>query len=737
MLGFFNMSLYELQRESLKKTFERYQCNFRHLICDDTTYPVVKSLFKEDILNYVYTFYKIDNQERSKNQEKAIYLLDPIAPYSIDCLLADYSHGLRYKDAIVCFLPGMSAQCFSQLQSNKFLMESTKGSFDTIEYLSLRPLENRVFVTGNTCSIPGYYNFAHLGRDLVQYQIDRAVDAMMSMCILTNEYPVVRFYNSALSKQLATTFQNKIDEYYRKHSELTPVNNRTIFLITERAMDLFGPFCHYKYYRSQIFDLMDDHIRKIRSDYTFVYDYEAKTGQGMEKKHIVFDSDDPVFTQLKDVKIEDYTQKIIQMLKDLKHEDNKYSNLKYTSDLSHAAISQSDHMFKKQLVTGHFELINRISSAFQAECILDTIVFENKCATNMGPDRHLYEPVTDELVNLLANQNIFMGNKIRLVIVYAIYRGGLVESDFVKLLKFGMPDKVDSILKLIHNLQKLGVNLIKSSVTNKKEHIQTYFDIKHTTELTNRFVPTFSNIVLRLAQNDLPELYHTRIANNAYNDEEEDNISEDEKTFPYVKGAPMAQLSESFRSVHLGSGARNKSYTSINTVRSQPKWKSMKPSDKTLTRQKLMIFCAGGLTESELSTMISLEPRINKNIFIGSDEIYSTWDMIGDIRLIDDERKNFQFALDAKFNPREVPDFLSQVTKGTSVNVIPSNNTRRGEYMQDKRQQPHEHHHKHHIHHHSNGNDDVRSEAKSKTNNSVPHNKKRGKLFEKLKAFGK
>ncbi|VUG17823.1 DEBR0S2_17128g1_1 [Brettanomyces bruxellensis] len=728
------MSLYELQRKSLKKTFERYQCNFRHLICDDTTYPVVKSLFKEDILNYVYTFYKIDDKERSKNQEKAIYILDPIAPYSIDCLLADYSHGLRYKDAIVCFLPGMNAQCFAHLRANKYLMESVNGSFETIEYLSLRPLENRVFVTGNSCSIPGYYNFAHLGRDLVQYQMDRAVDAMMSMCILTNEYPVVRFYNSPLSKQLATTFQNKIDEYYRKHSELTPVNNRTIFLVTERAMDLFGPFCHYKYYRSQIFDLMDDHIRKIRGDYTFVYDYEAKTGQGMEKKHIVFDSDDPVFTQLKDVKIEDYTQKIIQMLKDLKHEDDKYSNLKYTSDLSHAAISQSDHMFKKQLVTGHFELINRISSAFQAECILDAIVFENKCAANLGSDRHLHEPVTDELVGLLSNQNIFMGNKIRLLIVYAIYRGGLIESDFIKLLKFGMPDKVDSILKLIHNLQKLGLKIIKPSLGGKTEHIQTYFDVKNTTELTDRFVPTFSNLVLRLAQNDLPELYHTCVIDNGYIDEEEDNILEDEKTFPYVKGAPMANLNDSFRNVHLGGTGGSKSRVSVNTVRSQPKWKSMKPSDKTLTRQKLMIFCAGGLTESELGTMISLEPKINKNIFIGSDEIYSTWDMLGDIRLIDDDRKNFRFALDAKFSPRKVPDFLSEVTGGSSKSLIPDNGSKTN--GQGVHQQPHDHHHHlHHLHHHSDVNDDTRSRVKSGSNDKAAHNRKRDKLFGKLKRF--
>ncbi|VEU20877.1 DEKNAAC101747 [Brettanomyces naardenensis] len=708
------MSLYELQKDALKGTFKKYECNYRHLIVDDTTYPIVKLLFKDDILNYVYTFHKIDDSTRSSNRERAMYLLDPVSPYSVECLLADFSRGKRYNDAVVCLLPGLNPISYKRFRENQFLEEATGGKFDTIEYLSLHPIENRVYVTGGTYSVPAYYNFQHMGKDLVQYQMDRAIDSMMSLCILINEYPIVRYYNHPLSKQLATTFQKKLDEYYRRHPDLAPANSKTVFLITERAMDLFGAFCHYKYYRSQIFDLMDDHVRRIRGDYTFVYDYEIKTGEGMEKKHLVFDSEDPIYTDLKDLKIEEYTQKIQQLLASLKKEDDRYKNSKYTSDLSHLVLNQGDHMFNKQLVTGHFQLISQIQDQFEAEQLLDAIVFENKCASSLSTRKHLHEPVTDELVELLANEKIFMGNKIRLLIVYAIYRGGLVESDFYKLLRFGMPDKTESVLELIRNLEKLGFHAIKPSLSVKRRRENTFFGVKDTQELTERMVPTFSNLVLHLAEDKLPELYTTQVDEKNYYARGSDDIDDDDKTFPYVKGAPVDDLDESMGNIHLGTYGSS-------TVRNQPKWKSTRPSDSKLTRQKLLIFCAGGLTQSELSTMISLEPTINRNIFIGADEIYSTWDLLGDIRMINDKRENFKFELDKKFENRKPPAFLYD--NSPNPKELQPHPTKRQE---PKREPETAHHLHHHQHHKTSENTGVKDEKR-----------KRDKFMKKLKSLGK
>ncbi|KAG7885145.1 hypothetical protein KL938_001402 [Ogataea parapolymorpha] len=544
-------------------------------------------------------------------------------------------------------MPGLTKTTYARLKANSNLMKACGNNFDSIDFLSLNPLESRVYVTNNHYSIPALYNPQHFGPDLNEYQVDKAVEAMMSACVLSNEYPIVRYYNSPVSRKIAYLFQQTLDEYYRKHQELSPVNSKTVIFITDRLMDLFAPFCHYKFYRSQIFDLMDTQIRKARGEYTYVYDYQIQTGEGIEKKHLVFDDEDPVYSRLQDLPIEDYTKSIIEQVNELKATEAKFSNLKYASDLSHAALNQADYLFSRQLVTGHFELINKIDKTFRDECILDCMVFESKCASNLNGNKEMYEPLTEELLELLANEKIDTGNKIRLLIVYTYYRGGIVESDLRKLCHFGLPDqsKTDSIVTLFKNFQHLGFNMLKSKPNDKPFRITSYFEIKDTPELTERYVPSLTNIVTRLAYGRLPEVYKE-----TYSSDRDEDAPKD---FPYVKGAPIDDddVGQQFNA----------------PVRNMPKWKSSKQSIDS-SKEKLLIFVAGGLTHSELSTVTSLEAKLNKSIFIGTDELYSTWDLIGDLRLINDERKNFNFPLDEKFARKQVPQHLYERSAATQPN---------------------------------------------------------------------
>ncbi|GME83085.1 unnamed protein product [Ambrosiozyma monospora] len=500
---------------------------------------------------------------------------------------------------------------------------------------------------------------------------------MLSLCILTNEYPVVRYYNSAVSMKLAIEFQKKLDEYYRKNPDLSPVNNKTVFLVTDRSMDMFGPFCHTKYYRSGIFDLMgpeDGMIGVERGSYDYIWKYEARTGQGMETKYLMFDSKDAVYNELKDTTFEEFTKRIVELLNELKVEDDKFNNLKYVSDIAHATLTQNEHLEKKQLITGHFKLIEQISSKFKNENLLDLIVFENKCASNLGPNKEQHEPITEELIELLANETIDMTNKIRLLIVYTYYRGGITESDLTKLLKFSMPEKVESICILFKNFDKLGAKLIKPDLTSKPFHRKTYFGVNDTEELTERYIPSMTNLVTRLANNKLPEAYNTQITGKAfYSADEVDEHSE--MDFPYVKGVSIEDLEMSM----------NDSSSSLpSQVRNQPRWKNAKQQTKELTRQKLLLFCAGGLTNVEVATILSQQAKVNRTIFVGTDEVYSPLDLIGDIRLIDDERMNLNLTLDKKLDrKKQVPKHLFD----KSAPPPPRQQQRRPQQQQQQQQQ--------------------------------------------------
>lgn len=616
----------------------KFRASHRHLIVDDTTYPIIEKLFSDDVLNYVYTCKKIDG-ERSKNRDSALYLLDPTRNYSISCLSADFSKGQRYKDTVVMFLPGPWNLFWDDLLQNEKFKQSLviQSTPHIAEYLSFVPLEPRLFVTGNYHSIPVYYRSDRHGTNYLTYQMDMAVNSMTGLCILTNEYPTIRYYNSPLSKSLAVKFQRRLDEYYREHPDIIPLNSKTIFLITDRTMDMFGPVCHYQFYRSQIFDLMDEVEIERDVDPKAKYAYTVQTGSGATRKTLNFNEHDEIFMELKDLSIENATSRLRTLYSELKKEDAKFSgkSLETANGLRHALVNKDIHAERKALITGHYLLCEKMWKNIEKEHLGDIITFENLCAAGLGPIDRAKVPVTDGLLHLLSNQEINIYNKIRLLISYAIYRHGLIKSDLRKLLMFSMPEKVENVLKLFENLQSIGVIVLKQNLEKPACIKNTYFGIEDTDNQMQLFKPTYSNIISRMVYNQLPEYYNTMtLDTSGYMEDEDESL----KTFPFVKAAPSMSESDSFA-----------------TTRNQPKWKSTKNTNDA-SRQKVILFCAGGLTPSELSSITSLEDELNRNIIIGTDEVYTVWDMLGDVTLINETE--FEFPLQQKLAKKPVPQFI-------------------------------------------------------------------------------
>ncbi|CAI8499778.1 unnamed protein product [Pichia kudriavzevii] len=137
------MSLYQIQKDALISDLNRVSSSHRHLIADDTTYPIIDKLFKDDVLNYVYTFKRIDSPDRSKNRDSALYILDPSRSFSLNCLAADFSKGQRYKDVVVMFIPGHWEHFWENMQKNHYFKESLVLSKVPLilEYMSFVPLE--------------------------------------------------------------------------------------------------------------------------------------------------------------------------------------------------------------------------------------------------------------------------------------------------------------------------------------------------------------------------------------------------------------------------------------------------------------------------------------------------------------------------------------------------------------------------------------------------------------------
>ncbi|OWB79215.1 hypothetical protein B5S32_g3429 [[Candida] boidinii] len=689
------MSLYELQREKLINTLKEANATSKHVITDDLTDSIVTSLIpKNEILTHCYTYNKIDSIERSTGQGSALYFLSA-NDYSIDCLLTDFKYCKRYEYAIIAFMSnsvkytsntngdngmnnsyknpnefvdesGLSPLQLKKLSTCKNLLEvASNGRFEMIDFLNFKTIDQRIFVSDSHYSIPCYFNYENLGYDLYNYQIVKAVNSMLTLCILTNEYPIIRYYNSKISKELAFKLQNSIDQYYAQNTNIEPNFNKTIFFITDRTMDLISPFYYYQTYKSLTFDLIPDLMTKNRGDYNYIYKYDVETGSGIENKTLVLNStDDKFWNELKNKMFSDVVNIIKRYYNDLVEENKSYENV---TDLRHAALTTDDFALKKQLIVGHFKLINKLTTIIgNSSKLSDMMVFESKICSNIIGSKELYEPVTEDLINILDPNNnnngkekdIDISDKMRMLILYAIYRGGIIESDIRKLCYFGIEDKskADSIIEFFKNFKKFGINLIKpdprSKNINSGKKISPYHSISNTDVYTERYTSGLINIISKIAFNRLPEYYSNNKSDRDHNNGSGNGTDNDTHIeFPYTKISPFDDATDT---------SISQSYSSNGNAvpRRRPKW-TAKPSDNyDINRPKMFVFVAGGLTQSEITEFSRLEEKVNKNIFVGTDEIYSTNDLIGDIRLMDSPRDDLELPLDEFLRHRDVPQHV-------------------------------------------------------------------------------
>lgn len=666
-----NSSLIALQ----KKAFEAEIAHLpspKHLIVDATTSPIIEALFGDDILNVFYTFNLIDSPERSKDMSQhAIYLLDPHRRYSIDCMNVDYSHGKRYKSATVMFLPGQYADGWNYLLQNPNFAASFKGMKPQVCYsLGFFPCESHLYITGAYPSIPAYYSKLPQRKDLREYQMEKAVNSMMSMCVLFNELPVIRYFNSPIALALAKQLQDRLLEYARINVNFNPSSNRTIFMITDRTMGIFDALCHYDSYRYFVYDFVLNMELEPGAYPLMTYKYNAVTRSNERiVNEVTFDMHDEVYEALKNKSLPQVLSGLKQYSTEIEKESQRLNQLQELEELEHLwksgkltpeqkqrlqdlrrmwNVTQTlrdklrieKHNQLKSLVNGHINFCNEIKDTKKLAMLRE---YEAICALYIGSPKeasHLMTPTEGLLQCLisLTDEDIF--DKIRLLIIYALSRGGIIRADMKKLLMFSLPRNVDKLMTNLELLNDMGLQVFKENLKVNPEP-KTFFETRPngSSNHVTSFVPTYCNIIEKLANRSLPETYTSKTkVTNGY----ETDIDPSLKTFPYANAGEIQMedtMSYNFES-------------------------KLKFSSTTRQRPRMYIFAAGGLTSSELSMIGNMEEKINHDIYIGTDQIYSVLDMLGDMNEMNSEE--LKFELTEKMSVIKPPSFLGDVTMAIS-----------------------------------------------------------------------
>lgn len=650
-------SLLLMQRENITSQIRSIQTpgSLYCLVLDKASEDVIYNVLpKDQLLRVVASVDRIEGKRRHMPAMQAIYIVE-ISIFNLRCILADIEVS-RYRGATGLFLPLLDQQSEPAqfFKSSHFIQNPAVlrffsfgkvgfGFFDASYY----GLEERVFlvdkVTNN--SMPIYYN-TNCG-EYVLPQVKLAARALVGVMVVTGEYPLVRFAAgkgdthpaSRLPELLADEFQHQIDSYARTNPDFPPQTDRprSLLLITDRTLDLYAPLLHEFTYQAMSMDI----VHSLEREGVYKYESENERGELATLEGCPDEKDDD-WVGLRHMHIiessELITAKITDLIKNnpLMVDRSRAATL---SDLMYVVAHLQGFDVERKQITFHRKLIDECLDINALRKLAEFAAdFEQTCAAGGTSfegvrNKHLH----DDLITLLARGDLHVNDKMRLVLIYGLYRGGLLESDFVKLTKFiGVNDKhvISLVSRCFTNLHKMGFPMVRSPLEltlNKK----MYHTINNEgTYNTSRFGAGVKLVLTSAASYQL-----------------------DEEEFPYFRDKPL----EEDRPEQVVSAAPG---TSLRNTRIKALWASNKlaqNSGSAHLKQRVFCYVAGGITYSEMRGIYELSASLNKEVYIGSESILKPRDFLIGLQGIDEAKApaDLDLHLYAQQNgPRNAPAHL-------------------------------------------------------------------------------
>lgn len=667
-------NLIELQRKYLVDTLDQIQTphNIKFLVIDEYTGTLFESLFvsASELLTHVTSIEKIDSKSRKgQSSVEVIYIVQP-TKYNINCISADfYNRDRKYSKAHIRFLPGMENHIMNFLRDKRTL-QPFLASVNEIK-LAFAPKETQFFQTlGIDKPFQIFYNKNCV--ELIEKNIRRTVESLINICIITGEYPIIRYAKALphevqlapatrLAEKLAVEFQEALDSYVRDHQDFPPASNRprAIFMITERSLDQYAPILHDFNYQAMAYDLVLD----IDNHDVYHYKAENEAGEIEDKESKLADLSDPDWVDLKHLHIIDANEQLSGKIKELIAKNPLLvdrSKVKNTTDLLSVVAHLKDFDEDRRRIMLHKILIEsclKINQERQLTTVAE--VEQNLAGFGLDFDGEKIKHMIDTVLSTLLTKECNITDKIRLLIAYALFRGGLIEDDFKKLLSFiGVREDHEffpHFIMLFKNFDSIGFKLVKDTARDKPFHKVWFHDtiVKDPNiYTTSRYVPAVGNILSKVIANPLL-------------------LSEEE--FPYVKDKPIDLLNDDEREA-VGATAASQSSSSLRNSRHKAAWSRNGNSLKNEgPRQRFFYYVLGGITYPEIKAAYDQSQLKNKDVFIGSDGILKPVSFLRSVENLTQPREVLNLKDDQKV-VEEIPSFLMGSNTNTPVSHAHSAN---------------------------------------------------------------
>ncbi|KAJ5457660.1 hypothetical protein N7475_009048 [Penicillium sp. IBT 31633x] len=565
--------------------------DWKVLVVDENSKKLVEGAVKEEeILNLnVSNVEQLEHRRVSNPDMDALYILSPES-YVVDCLMADFEVG-RYRKAFLVWTSFLDPQQRSRLDRSQIARERI-ADFHVMN-INFYPRESRLITFRDPWSFPVLFHPSC--NDLIRRHLENLAQKVVSLCASLGEYPIIRYYRprsptheaGVMCSHLARFIQNELDQFAQYQRDFPPQTNRPrgVLLVVDRSMDLFAPLLHEFTYQAMVHDLLP-----VKDGDKIVYKTVVNEGSAKEEvKEMEIGEHDRVWVDYRHMHMKDMLGKLGEDFAKFRAanpqfaDDNDKTNVNTIKDMLGGLTEFQEG---KNAYTLHLNMAQECMNYFQARKLLEVSSIEQSFATGLDENYKKAKNLTAQLVQLLDDDSVVPPDRLRLLLLYIIYRGGLLGGDIRKLMAHAALPPKDG--QVIANLELLGVR-VEKPLKDEKPPVQPIF---------NRRNPPPESAELSLNRYEL-----------AVKQMLEDQIqgSLDPTAFPFTR--PQTETDSALVAQEMQS-----QQASLRSAK--PTWARTRSVDQP--RQRIIVFMAGGATYGESRACYEVSATYNRDVYLAT-----------------------------------------------------------------------------------------------------------------------
>lgn len=381
--------------------------------------------------------------------------------------------------------------------------------------------------------------------------------------------------------------QEELDAYAQWNPSFPPPTARPqgVLIITDRTMDLQAPLIHEFTYQAMAHDLLP--IKEGDKIY-----YKTIVNEGTpqeEEKEMEIGEKDEIWVKNRHTHMKDTIEKLMgdfqKFIDENPHFTNQSGDATSLNAIKDMLAGLPQFQSLKEAYSLHLSMAQECMNVFQKRKLPDIASVEQSLATGLDEDYRKPKNIADQVVRLLDDESTSSSDRRRLIMLYILFRDGLIPEDVQRLLAHSSLPPQDG--EMIANLDLLGAHT-KRGLKDPKPHPTPLFPLKTAPTAANeeyalsRFEPAIKLLLEELAKGTL-----------------------DQTTFPYTK----PPLDNSEAELYATSQASLRS--------AKPTWAQNRRSMHD-SKQRVIVFIAGGATYSESRACYEISRTGGKDVVLAT-----------------------------------------------------------------------------------------------------------------------